>query len=96
MTEHLETIMGRIPPPYQVYLPYYGAGCTESILQRTNAFFGETDRFPPGTEAELAKVNEWVRDCLDLRDRERAAVGEYLRSQSLTGSTGGAAGAPGR
>ena len=81
MTENYAAIASRVPPTVAVtYLPYFAAGCSAERFAAARQFFADPARNLPGTEAELAKVGEIVKDCVALREREGRAVAAYLQS----------------
>jgi len=67
-----------------VYLVGVGGGCSTERLEAAREFFTHPDRVLDGTEAQLEKVTESVTDCVNLRQREGAAVASYL--EGLAGS----------
>ena len=78
MEAHYDAILERIPPPYAIYLPYFASGCSTDRLDRARVFFTEPEHVVPGTIRELAKVEEQVMQCVDLRAREGERVVAYL------------------
>jgi hypothetical protein len=79
MTGNYDRIMEFIPPMFQVYMPYFGAGCSAERLAAAEAFFDpEGEHHAPGQEKELAKVRESTLHCIGLREREGAAVAAWL------------------
>ena len=78
LTENYAAIMARIPPPAATYLPYMASGCESQRLEAARAFFSDSAHAVAGTAASLAKVSDQVKDCIDLRAREGAAVRAYL------------------
>jgi hypothetical protein len=99
MTGNYATIQSKVPPMFMVFMPTFVGGCYLDRLEKAKAFFAEPSHSVPGTEKELAKVSDAVRDCAGLREREGVAVASYLRG--LSGSGGdpvspAAGGAPGR
>jgi hypothetical protein len=83
MTENYAFLASRLPPPVAAtYLPYFAAGCSAERLSAARAFFAQPSRNLPGTDAELAKVGEAVKSCVELREREGRAVSGYLQAAS--------------
>jgi len=74
-------ITGMLPPFYLIYYPWMAAGCSAARLEEARAFFADEAHSPPGTETELKKVDAAVTQCIGLREREGAAVGDYLRAR---------------
>ncbi len=72
-------IAPRIPPPALRFMPMMGSGCSEERLQATRAFFGDPAHTVPGLEQTLEHVADTVHGCISLREREGAAVWNYLR-----------------
>ncbi|HEY3157055.1 MAG TPA: ERAP1-like C-terminal domain-containing protein, partial [Candidatus Eisenbacteria bacterium] len=80
--EHFGAISTKIPPMYVVFLAGYAGGCSVKRLEAAKAFFAGPPHAVPGTDKELAKVADQVKDCAGLREREGAVVAAYL-SQSV-------------
>jgi alanyl aminopeptidase len=90
---HYDEVVARMPPEYAMFVPFAAAGCSAERLKSANAFFADPKRQKPGTMNMLAKVSEGTRDCLELRQREGAAVDRFLGA--LAEGTAGAKGGPG-
>jgi alanyl aminopeptidase len=73
-----ENIAMRIPPVYLSYMPYMAGGCSAERLAVAEEFFAEPNHQVNGTQVQLAKTGDQVRDCVALRDREGANVAAYL------------------
>jgi alanyl aminopeptidase len=88
MTENYEDITARFPAVFASYLPYFAGGCSSERLAVAQRFFAEPEHNVDGTDSNMNKVEEQVIDCVNLREREGAAVAEYLsrRSQRASGS----------
>lgn len=82
-TENYDYIMGRIPPMFASFSPMIARGCSAERLQAATEFFGQPARSTPGIEKTLRQVQEGVKGCLELREREGAAVAEYLKSAGV-------------
>lgn len=80
MTQNYDTIRGKLPEMFAIYMPYFAGGCTEERLSAMEAFFSQEGHFVQGQDKEMAKVAEGIRDCTGLREREGASVAEYLAS----------------
>jgi alanyl aminopeptidase len=80
MTANYDKVAARVPPPALRFLPMLGSGCSEERLKATQAFYSDPARGIPGVEHTLERVADNVHGCISLRDREGAAVGNYLRS----------------
>jgi hypothetical protein len=78
ITENFGTISKKIPPMYVVFLPQFASGCSVKRLETARAFFAEASHSVPGSDKELAKVSDQVKDCSGLREREGAVVAAYL------------------
>ena len=81
MTENFGTIASKIPPMFLVYMPNLVRGCSLARLEAAKTFFAVPAHSVAGSEKELAKVSDAVRDCAGLREREGAAVAAYLAQQ---------------
>ncbi|HXI01996.1 MAG TPA: M1 family metallopeptidase [Candidatus Saccharimonadales bacterium] len=87
--KNYDQILTRIPKEAAAFIPHLAGGCSEQRAARAKAFFsGKADAYP-GTEKEVAKMAESVRDCASLRRREGAAVAEYLRNDARATAEGG-------
>jgi len=64
---------------FLVFMTHFANGCSEERARQASAFFSEAPHSVPGTDKEMAKVAEGVRDCASLRSREGAVVEAYLR-----------------
>jgi alanyl aminopeptidase len=78
MTENYDRIAERIPAMMMSYMPYFASGCSQKRLAAAEAFFSEPGHDISGTAKSLENVTEQVGDCVALRDREGAAVADYL------------------
>jgi len=90
VTKNYDAYAKKMPPAYAIYIPYFGTGCEEEQLQKTNAFFSMPEHSPPGAEAELARVLEGGNDCIGLREREGELVRRYLNQLAGPGEGAGA------
>ena len=80
MTSNYDAIATKVPPPALRFLPMMGSGCDEERLKATQAFFSEPNHAVPGVESALARVSDNTSTCIGLRQREGAAVKQYLQS----------------
>jgi hypothetical protein len=78
LTENYAAVMSHIPPMYGVYMPQFANGCSTARLETAEKFFAVPAHAVPGTDQELAKVADNVRDCTGLRQREGPSVAAYL------------------
>jgi aminopeptidase N len=79
MKENYEAIRAKLPPMFLIFMTHFAEGCSEARARDAGAFFSEPAHAVPGTDKEMAKVAEGVRDCASLRSREGAVVDAYLR-----------------
>jgi alanyl aminopeptidase len=79
VTTNYDEIMSKMPPMMAQYMPFVASGCSAERLEAARAFFGDPARSSEGVEKTLAKVEDQVMDCVNLRAREGAAVAEYLK-----------------
>jgi len=82
MTTHYEEIAKHLPADFIIFMPYFAAGCSETRLDAAKTFFADPQHNPPGTDRELAQVEEGVRDCARLSAREGEAVRRYLAEEA--------------
>jgi len=82
MTENYDAIRAKMPPMFVIFLTHLAGGCSEERARSATAFFSEPAHAVPGTDKEMAKVAEAVRDCASLRSREGGVVDAYLRRRS--------------
>lgn len=83
MTANYDAIVERIPPEQGAYLARFADGCSLERLEAARQFFAsvrekEVARGITGTDRELAKVADSVRNSVSLREREGAAVMRFL------------------
>jgi alanyl aminopeptidase len=78
VTGNYDAVAARVPPVVLPYLVYMGGGCSTERLESTRAFFSDPRHTVPGTDKELAKLSEAVKDCVALRAREGQGVRTYL------------------
>jgi hypothetical protein len=78
VTENYDAIRAKLPPMFLVFMTHFATGCSEERARDASAFFSESAHAVPGTDKEMAKVAEGVRDCAALRSREGGAVAAYL------------------
>ncbi|HXL15267.1 MAG TPA: M1 family metallopeptidase [Methylomirabilota bacterium] len=78
MSENFGTIASKVPPMFMVFMPNFARGCSIERLEGAKAFFADPAHSVPGSELEMAKVADQVRDCAGLRQREGAVVASYL------------------
>jgi aminopeptidase N len=79
-TTNFAEITDRIPPVFLSFLPRVASGCDAGTLAAAKKFFAEEGHRAEGTENTMARVEEQVNDCLQLRSREGARVAAYLAS----------------
>lgn len=79
-----EIVAPRLPPWYVPFLPHIAACCIEYRIEEAHAFFTLVVAMPPGTEEEVAKLADGIRDCVELRRRESGNVAKAL-GQLATG-----------
>lgn len=89
VSENYDSILSRIPKEVAAFLPRYAGGCDERRMKKAEEFFAREGHKHPGTDKEMAKVAEAVRDCAGLRAREGASVAAYLRSDARETAEGG-------
>lgn len=80
LTRNYTVLAARVPPEFTSYFPYFVSGCSEQRLEAARKFFADPAHQVDGTEASLTKVSDQISDCVNLREREGAAVAAYLRS----------------
>ena len=78
MTENYDAIRAKMPPMFVIFLTHLANGCSEERARDAGVFFSDPPHSVPGTDKELAKVAEGVKDCAALRSREGGAVASYL------------------
>jgi alanyl aminopeptidase len=71
-------ISQRVPPFYLPDLPGFAACCDTIRIPEAQAFFSFPETNLPGTQEELAKVVEKIRDCASLRERQTPSIARYL------------------
>ncbi|ACA86660.1 M1 family metallopeptidase [Shewanella woodyi] len=73
-------VKNKLPPFSVAKLPNYaGDGCDLVALDKTNLFFQPKLKDSPEFTRSLAKLNEKVKNCVQLKNREQASVDQYLQ-----------------
>ncbi|MBW8186615.1 M1 family metallopeptidase [Shewanella nanhaiensis] len=73
-------VKDKLPPFAVAKLPNYaGDGCDLVSLDKTNLFFEPKLEVSPEFTRSLAKLNEKVKNCVQLKNREQASVDQYLQ-----------------
>ena len=72
-----DALAKRMPPAFTAGLPFFASGCEPARVEKAREFFAT--RKAEGTERTMARVAEQVNECAALRERELAAVTDYLR-----------------
>jgi len=80
MTKNYAKLAAGLPVEFQAYFPYMVSGCEQQRLDAAKKFFSEPAHKVDGTERNLEKVASGITDCLNLREREGAAVAAYLKA----------------
>jgi alanyl aminopeptidase len=78
ITDNYDVITSAIPPEFAAYMPQFASGCSSERLAAARQFFSEPEHNVDGTDNQLSKVSDRVMDCVNLREREGAAVADYL------------------
>ena len=76
--ENYGELREKISPWRVPTLPNYAGGCSLVRLETARTFFSNPDHQVEGTAGYLVKVTDQVRDCARLRQRDGAAVAEFL------------------
>ena len=80
LTANYDVIASRLPPDFVSFLPFFVTGCSRERMEAARAFFAEPGHSVEGTMNNLDKASDSIRDCASLRDREGAAVADYLNA----------------
>ncbi len=78
--ERWDEVARHMPPFSVAFMPYTAAGCSAERAERATRFFADPKHQGPGTELQMAKVNQSVAACVRLREREGAAVERWLKA----------------
>ncbi len=81
VTTHYDDLAKRLPPTFAAGMPFIAGGCDPGRVERAREFFAS--RKIEGTERQLLRVAEQVKDCAALRAREMDAVMRYLTGPRL-------------
>ena len=73
------TIRKSVPGEFLAGMPRLGGGCDEGRLARTREFFLAPERKVNGTEREMARTEEQVKECVAFRQREGDALRAFLQ-----------------
>ncbi len=80
VTGHYAAVSSRVPPLFLPMLARVATGCEEGRVAAARRFFAQGGHEVQGTDRELAKVEEEVKDCVALRQREGGAVAKHIAS----------------
>jgi len=80
--EHYDEVAARIPDSVRPYITAFTlrGACTEAAITAAQSFYADPRHAAAGTDRELAKNVDAVRDCIALRAREGPSVATYLRT----------------
>lgn len=73
-----DALTARLPGPSRARLALFGGGCSNERWARAREFFSQDDIQAPGMAARLDRINDQVRECTGLREREIEAVRGFL------------------
>jgi alanyl aminopeptidase len=79
-TKNYDKLASGLPVEFQAYFPFFVSGCEQQRLDAAKKFFAEPAHKVDGTDRNLEKVASQIGDCLNLREREGAAVAAYLKA----------------
>jgi hypothetical protein len=80
MTKNYDKLASGLPVEFQAYMPMMVSGCEQQRLDAAKKFFAEPAHKVDGTDRTMEKVASQIGDCLNLREREGAAVAAYLKA----------------
>ena len=80
MTKNYDKLASGLPVEFQAYFPFFVSGCEQQRLDAAKKFFAEPAHKVDGTDRNLEKTASQIGDCLNLREREGAAVAAYLKA----------------
>jgi alanyl aminopeptidase len=80
MTKNYTQLASGLPVEFQAYFPFFVGGCEQQRLDAAKKFFSDPAHKVDGTERNLEKTAAQIGDCLNLREREGAAVAAYLKA----------------
>jgi alanyl aminopeptidase len=78
--ENYDKVMAKLPPVFARYMVNAANGCSLDKLEVGRSFYMDPKRKVPGSEHEFAQVEDAVRDCAGLRQREGPKVAAYLNA----------------
>jgi alanyl aminopeptidase len=70
----------RLPDTTMAVIPFFVLACSEEPLETVQSFYGDKSRLVAGVENSLLQSGARTRNCVQLKEREQAAVAEYLGS----------------
>jgi alanyl aminopeptidase len=82
MTDNYEELTSKFPAVFTSYMPYFASGCSKERLAAAQRFFAEPEHNVEGTDNNMVKVADQVMDCVNLREREGAAVSDFLNDKA--------------
>ncbi len=78
IVDNYTVVCSIVPVQYHSYLPMFAGGCSAERIEIAKLFFGKKENQVEGTTVRLAKTAEQTKDCITLRDREKANVEKFL------------------
>ncbi|MEW5873928.1 MAG: M1 family aminopeptidase [Candidatus Zixiibacteriota bacterium] len=78
MLDNFDAFTAKMPPQFRAFMPFIASGCSAERLAAAQEFFRRPEYNVPGTDKQLAKVADQVKDCVGLREREGEAVRRFL------------------
>ncbi len=83
--ERFDDIVARVAPIRVPGIAHVVRGCDPELVARAERFFN--DRDAPGLMTELGRVEDSVRGCYDLRQREGASARAAIEAMVVSGAT---------
>ncbi|MCI0532399.1 MAG: ERAP1-like C-terminal domain-containing protein, partial [candidate division Zixibacteria bacterium] len=77
--EHYGAVTSKMPPSAAASMPFIAMGCSKERLEKAKEFFSNPAHKVTGTDEQMEKVASYIMDCVNLREREGAAVTRYLK-----------------
>lgn len=73
-----EQVTAGLPPETEARMPLFAGGCSINRLARARQFFADPARRVAGTEHQLERTGDAVRQCVALQQREGDRVSAWL------------------
>ena len=81
MFEHFDQLREKLPPNFAARIVGLGTGCSQERLDALEKFFADPKHKVLGGEASLDRMQDALRECAGVHDRESQRVERWLMMQ---------------